>query len=67
MTTLIASCAQTGPARVEVIDTGCDWINPIFGTTQDWEVLDKQTKKDILTLNKAWVANCLSEVRHTPY
>lgn len=58
MTMLIASCAQTGPARVEVIDTGCDWVSPIYGTDHDWDVLDKQTKKDILAHNKAWQANC---------
>lgn len=52
-TMLIASCAQTGPARVEVIDTACDWVKHIYGTVHDWDVLDKHTKKDILALNKA--------------
>lgn len=58
MTMLIASCAQTGPAKVEVIDTGCDWVKPIYGTENDWDALDKQTKKDILAHNKAWQENC---------
>ena len=58
MTMLIASCAQTGPARVEVVDTACDWVKPIYGTDHDWDVLDKQTKKNILAHNKAWQANC---------
>ncbi|MDU2881353.1 MAG: hypothetical protein E7B94_14415 [Enterobacter sp.] len=51
---LIVSCAQTGPARVEVVDTACDWVNPIYATDHDWDVLDRQTKKDILAHNKAW-------------
>ncbi|MDI0849799.1 hypothetical protein NEL43_07025 [Escherichia coli] len=55
---LIASCAQTGPAKVELIDTGCDWINVIRLTEHDIEVMDRQTKKDILAHNKAWQANC---------
>ncbi|MEC3939159.1 hypothetical protein VOF76_23800 [Leclercia adecarboxylata] len=55
---LIASCVQTGPAKVEVIDTGCDWVKPIYLTDHDIDELDRQTKKDILAHNKAWQANC---------
>ncbi|MEC3905365.1 hypothetical protein VOF77_24200 [Leclercia adecarboxylata] len=55
---LIASCADTGPAKVEVIDTGCDWVKPIHLTDHDIDVLDRQTKKDILAHNKAWQATC---------
>ncbi|MEK0262423.1 hypothetical protein [Enterobacter hormaechei] len=40
------------------MDTACDWVKPIYGTDNDWDVLDRQTKKDILTHNKAWLANC---------
>lgn len=58
---LIVSCAQTGPARVEVVDTACDWVNPIYATDHDWDVLDKQTKRDILVHNKAWQTNCQKE------
>lgn len=58
MTMLIASCGITGLAKVEVVDTACDWVNPIYGTDHDWEVMDRQTKKDILGHNKAWEANC---------
>lgn len=57
-TMLIASCGTTGPVRVEVVDTACDWVKPIYGTDHDWDVLDRQTKKDILAHNKAWQANC---------
>lgn len=62
MTMLIVSCAQTGPAKIEVIDTGCDWVKPIYGTAHDWDVLDKQTKKDILAHNKAWQVNCKKKI-----
>nr|WP_240503914.1 hypothetical protein [Citrobacter portucalensis] len=58
MTTLIASCAQTGPAKVELIDTGCDWVKPIYLTENDIAVMDKQTKRDVLAHNKACQTNC---------
>ncbi|WP_331252031.1 hypothetical protein [Enterobacter hormaechei] len=40
------------------MDTACDWVKPIYGTAHDWDMLDRQTKKDILAHNKAWKANC---------
>jgi phosphoribosylanthranilate isomerase len=49
--------------KVEVVDTACDWVKPIYGTDHDWDVLDRQTKKDILAHNKAWQANCQKETR----
>lgn len=58
MTMSIVSCAQTGPAKVEVIDTGCDWVSAIRLTEHDIEVMDRQTKKDVLAHNKLWQANC---------
>lgn len=54
----IVSCAQTGPAKVEIIDTSCDWVSAIRLTEQDIEVMDRQTKKDVLAHNRAWQANC---------
>ncbi|WP_265183202.1 hypothetical protein [Enterobacter hormaechei] len=41
-----------------MVDTACDWVKPIYGTHHDWDVLDEQTKRDILAHNKAWKANC---------
>ena len=41
-----------------VVDTACDWVMPIYLTGHDIDVLDRQTKKDILAHNKAWQANC---------
>lgn len=57
MTMLIASCAKTSPAPV-VVDTGCLWTRIIYLTNHDIDVLDRQTKRDILAYNKAWQANC---------
>ncbi|MBJ9007111.1 hypothetical protein I5429_22785, partial [Citrobacter koseri] len=45
----------------EVTDTACDWVNIIYLTDHDIDVLDKQTKKDILTHNKSVQANCKKE------
>ncbi|WKW04218.1 hypothetical protein QY077_05655 [Klebsiella oxytoca] len=55
---LIVSCAKTLPAKPEVTDTACDWVNFIYLTDHDIYVLDKQTKRDILAHNKALVKNC---------
>ncbi|WP_075204127.1 hypothetical protein [Citrobacter freundii] len=54
---LIASCVTRGSAPV-VVDTACDWVKPIYLTDHDIDVMDRQTKKDILAHNKAWQANC---------
>lgn len=37
-----------------VVDTDCDWVKPIYLTDHDIDILDRQTKKDILAHNKAW-------------
>ncbi|SAF23128.1 Uncharacterised protein [Enterobacter hormaechei] len=56
-TMLIASCVTRGSVPV-VVDTTCDWVKPIYLTDNDIDVLDPQTKKDILTHNKAWERQC---------
>ncbi|MFO3731358.1 hypothetical protein [Citrobacter koseri] len=60
MTTLIVSCANNSPAPV-VVDTGCLWTRIIYLTDHDIDVLDKQTKRDILAHNKSVLANCKKE------
>ncbi|KLQ32679.1 hypothetical protein ABF72_07160 [Enterobacter hormaechei subsp. steigerwaltii] len=59
---LIASCVTRGSVTV-VVDTACDWVKPIYLTDHDIDVLDRQTKKDILAHNKAWQANCQKQTR----
>ncbi|WP_074398986.1 hypothetical protein [Raoultella planticola] len=55
---LIGSCAKTLPAKPEVIDTACNWVRIIYLTDHDIDVLDRQTKRDILAHNKSVRANC---------
>ncbi|WP_320728744.1 hypothetical protein [Enterobacter cloacae] len=54
---LIASCVTRGSVPV-VVDTACDWVKPIYLTDHDIDVMDRQTKRDILAHNKAWQKNC---------
>ncbi|WP_249226306.1 hypothetical protein [Entomohabitans teleogrylli] len=58
VTLLIVSCSNAGRVRVEVTDTACDWVVPIYLTENDIKVMDQQTKRDILTHNKSVQANC---------
>ncbi|MCS3488138.1 hypothetical protein M2422_001778 [Enterobacter sp. SLBN-59] len=53
---MIASCEERGPPVV--VDTACDWVKPTYLTDRDIDVMDRQTKRDILAHNKAWQANC---------
>ncbi|HCH7904185.1 TPA: hypothetical protein NHT93_006099 [Klebsiella oxytoca] len=55
---LIVSCAKSLPAPV-VVDTACSWVRIIYLTDHDIDVLDQQTKRDILAHNKTTLANCL--------
>ncbi|HHH2518209.1 hypothetical protein SPM19_10985 [Enterobacter hormaechei subsp. xiangfangensis] len=59
---LIASCVTRGSVPV-VVDTACDWVKPIYLTDHDIDVLDRQTKKDILMHNKVWEANCNQSIK----
>ncbi|MBX4507301.1 hypothetical protein CF032_11495 [Klebsiella oxytoca] len=54
---LIGSCASNSPAPV-VVDTACNWVRIIYLTDHDIDVLDRQTKRDILAHNKSVLANC---------
>ncbi|BEJ33496.1 hypothetical protein OIPHN330_21160 [Citrobacter freundii] len=61
-------CAKNLPAKPEVTDTACDWVNIIYLTEHDIAVLDKQTKRDILAHNKSWQVNCQpNELRASQY
>ncbi|EOD3176857.1 hypothetical protein [Citrobacter freundii] len=55
---LTASCAKDLTAKPEVTDTACDWVSIIYLTEHDIAVLDRQTKRDILTHNLSWEINC---------
>lgn len=64
MTMLIASCVSTSPAPV-VVDTACSWVRFIYLTDLDIDVLDIQTKRDILAHNKSVLANCQQSIQKT--
>ncbi|RTP09362.1 hypothetical protein HPB40_13060 [Enterobacter cloacae] len=56
---LIAGCVGGHPKPNYVfVHDSCDWVKPIYLTDHDIDVLDRQTKKDILAHNKAWQASC---------
>lgn len=56
---LAAGCVGGPPKPSYVfVHDSCDWVKPIYLTDHDIDVLDRQTKKDILAHNKAWQASC---------
>nr|WP_227651502.1 hypothetical protein [Klebsiella pneumoniae] len=57
MTILIGSCAKSLPVPA-VVDTACNWVRVIYLTDHDIDVLDMQTKRDILAHNNSVQANC---------
>ncbi|PAO06148.1 hypothetical protein CIW61_01085 [Enterobacter cloacae] len=62
---LIASCVTRGSVPV-VVDTACDWVKPIYLTEHDIYTMERQTKKDILTHNKIWMAYCYKNALENP-
>jgi len=57
------SCSATGPAKIQVVDTGCIWSNPIILTPEDVMLLSNPAKRAILTHNKTRKANCQQEAK----
>lgn len=56
---LAAGCVGGPPKPSYVfVHDSCDWVKPIYLTDHDIDVMDLQTKKDILAHNKAWQASC---------
>ena len=56
---LIASCSTNGPeSKPVVVDTACNWVQPILVTAHDVQVLDIQTKRAILAHNNKWDTFC---------
>lgn len=54
---LISSCTTNGPVPV-VVDTACNWVNPILVSPHDIEVMSEQTKRAILAHNEKWDEIC---------
>ncbi len=56
LTMLIAGCRNRGSVPV-ITDTACDQVKPVYFTYHDINVMDNQTKKDMLAHNQRWFAN----------
>ena len=58
---LISGCVtggqKTEPATV-TIDTACDWVVPIYVTSNDVNVMNTKTKAAILSHNESWQKVC---------
>lgn len=54
MTTLLVGCGSAGPVRM--IDTGCDWVRPIWVSDED--DISPWTARQILRHNETWDAVC---------
>lgn len=51
-----SGCVTNGPARIEVVDTGCAWTRPVYVSNQD--VLTEKTATQILVHNETWELRC---------
>ncbi|QDH45630.1 hypothetical protein AAM22_gp55 [Pantoea phage vB_PagM_AAM22] len=55
---LISSCGTNGPVKPVIVDTACNWVQPIYLTEQDVQVMDMQTKRAVLAHDEKWSVNC---------
>ena len=57
---LITSCSVSTREKADpvVVDTACNWVKRIYVTENDVKVMDRQTKRDILTHNQKVDAIC---------
>lgn len=53
----LSGCGNGGGVRV--IDTGCEWVRPIYVSDHDINVMSAMTKREILMLNEVWERNCI--------
>lgn len=51
----MAACAPE-PARVEAVDTGCDWARPIL--VNDLDQFTQRTARAVLAHNETWQRRC---------
>lgn len=52
----LSGCGNGGDARVT--DTGCEWVNPIYVSDHDIDVMSAPTQRAILGHNETWERNC---------
>lgn len=60
----LSGCGNGGGARV--IDTGCEWVRPIYISDHDIDVMSALTKREILMLNEVWEKNCTQLLVNNP-
>ena len=53
---LVSGCVTTGPAATNL--TGCEWVEPIYVSTESVEAMSDPTARAIDEHNRAWVAAC---------
>ncbi|MBK5013909.1 hypothetical protein IBT54_000888 [Pantoea sp. S62] len=52
----LSGCVNDGGVRV--IDTGCEWVRPIYVSNHDIDVMSVPTQRAILGHNETWEVNC---------
>jgi len=63
MLMLISSCSINGRAPDPlVVDTACNWVQYIYVTPNDVQVMDGRTKRAILAHNEKVELNCKNVV-----
>lgn len=55
----LSGCGNGGGARA--IDTGCEWVRPIYVSDYDIDVMSALTQRQILTHNETWEKNCFEQ------
>lgn len=51
---IVASASISGCVKSD----GCAWVEPIYLTERDAEVISGSLAEDIIVLNESWEANC---------
>ena len=55
----LSGCGNGGGDSV--IDTGCEWVHPIYVSDHDIDVMSSSTQREILEHNETWERNCINQ------
>ena len=55
----LSGCGNGGGVRV--IDSGCEWVRPIYVSNHDIDVMSAPTQRAILAHNETWEKNCFEQ------
>lgn len=53
----LSGCGNGG--GVSLIDTGCEWVHPIYVSDHDIDVMSASTQRAILAHNETWGKICV--------